>query len=249
MPAPPLPSPTSLTHLALARQAESVPRAPPPPPVSIDRERNRVLVAEALHRAAAAANAGSLDGACAQLAEAETLLACSPSMLARDSLCLALHDVLAAATQRLDAAIADVKGRSAAALLDKLPASPGGAQSSPNSVLNAFVGGAAPSSREALKPRTFCVTLPFGSLGGATSASSRGEPSSAGSSQHAAGPSSAGSSHGVPRDGAASSPSARAPGARTPRGAAAAAAAAAAATRLARCGRGGRRRCASRLRK
>ena len=206
MPAPPLPSPTSLTHLALARQAESVPRAPPPPPVSIDRERNRVLVAEALHRAAAAANAGSLDGACAQLAEAETLLACSPSMLARDSLCLALHDVLAAATQRLDAAIADVKGRSAAALLDKLPASPSGAQSSPNSVLNAFVGGAAPSSREALKPRTFCVTLPFGSLGGATSASSRGEPSSAGSSQHAAGPSSAGSSHGVPRDGAASSP-------------------------------------------
>ena len=51
-------------------------------------------------------------------------------MLARDSLCLALHDVLAAATQRLDAAIADVKGRSAAALLDKLPASPAGAQSS-----------------------------------------------------------------------------------------------------------------------
>ena len=86
------------------------------------------------------------------------------------------------------------------------PLLPGGAQSSPNSVLNAFVGGAAPSSREALKPRTFCVTLPFGSLGGATSASSRGEPSSAGSSQHAAGPSSAGSSHGVPRDGAASSP-------------------------------------------
>ena len=153
-------------------------------------------------------------------------------------------DVLAAATQRLDAAIADVQARSAAALLDKLPASPGSAQSSPNSVLNAFVGGAAPSSREALKPRTFCVTLPFGSLGGATSASSRGEPSSAGSSQHAAGPSSAGSLHGVPRDGAASSPSARAPGVRTPRGAAAAAAAAAA-TRPARCGRGGRRRCAA----
>ena len=53
----------------------------------MDRERSRVLVAESLHRAAASANSGSLDAACALLAEAEAMLAASPSMQQRDPLC------------------------------------------------------------------------------------------------------------------------------------------------------------------
>ena len=43
--------------------------APCGPPVSLDRERNRVVVAEALHRAAVAANSGSLEAACVLLSE------------------------------------------------------------------------------------------------------------------------------------------------------------------------------------
>ena len=207
----------------LPRQAESVPRAPPPPPVSIDRERNRVLVAEALHRAAAAANAGSLDGACAQLAEAETLLACAASMRARDSLCLALHDVLAAATQRLDAAIADVKGRSAAALLDKLPLLPAARSSrtpssTPSSAARAPRAGSAQAAH----------LLRHAALRLARRRHLRRRAASrpARAARSAAGPSSEALARRASRRRRVE-PSDRAPGARTPRGAAAAAAAAA----------------------
>ena len=68
----------------------------------MDRERNRVLVAESLHRAAAAANSGSLDAACTLLADAETQLSASPSMQQHDPLCARLQEVLCAALRRLE---------------------------------------------------------------------------------------------------------------------------------------------------
>ena len=73
----PLPSPRPPRSPISPRSAGRVGPARAAAAARLDRPRaHRVLVAEALHRAAAAANAGSLDGACAQLAEAETLLAC-----------------------------------------------------------------------------------------------------------------------------------------------------------------------------
>ena len=54
--------------------------------MSLDRERNRVLVAEALQRAAMIANNGNLEAACLLLAETESMLVSSPSTLAREPL-------------------------------------------------------------------------------------------------------------------------------------------------------------------
>ena len=88
-------------------------------PLAMDRERSRVLVAESLHRAAAAANSGSLDAACALLADAETMLAASPSMQQRDPLCARLQEVLGAALRRLEETLDECKCRSGASRLEK----------------------------------------------------------------------------------------------------------------------------------
>jgi len=164
-------------------------------PLAMDRERSRVLVAESLHRAAAAANSGSLDAACALLADAETMLAASPSMQQRDPLCARLQEVLGAALRRLEETLDECKCRSGASRLEK-PSLPQlaqlgdamQAQSTSTSMMGVFVGGAlapAPDTRGAtLKPRTFSVNmpLPFASLGAgnAAGASSSGNASSGG---------------------------------------------------------------------
>ena len=206
-PAPPAPRPRSPISPSLGRPSRS--RAPPPPPVSIDRERNRVLVARRSPppppptRARSAARAPS--------SRRPALLACS-SMLARDPLCLALHDVLAAATQRLDATIADVKGRSAA-LLDKrtlLPAARSRPELRPQR-LRRRRGPRAGSAQASHLLRHAALRL---ARRRRLRVVARRAIQRDGS-QHAAGPSSAGSSHGVPRDGARRAP--QAPGARTPR--------------------------------
>jgi uncharacterized membrane protein YgcG len=164
-------------------------------PLAMDRERSRVLVAESLHRAAAAANSGSLDAACALLADAETMLAASPSMQQRDPLCARLQEVLGAALRRLEETLDECKCRSGASRLEK-PSLPQlaqlgdamQAQSTSTSMMGVFVGGAlapAPDTRGAtLKPRTFSVNmpLPFATLGAgnAAGASSSGNASSGG---------------------------------------------------------------------
>jgi hypothetical protein len=88
-------------------------------PLDMDRERNRVLVAESLHRAAAAANSGSLDAACTLLADAETQLSASPSMQQHDPLCARLQEVLFAALRRLEETLGECKCRSGASLQEK----------------------------------------------------------------------------------------------------------------------------------
>ena len=88
-------------------------------PLAMDRERSRVLVAESLHRAAASANSGSLDAACALLAEAEAMLAGSPSMQQRDPLCARLQEVLGSALRRLEETLDECKCRSGASRLEK----------------------------------------------------------------------------------------------------------------------------------
>jgi len=124
-------------------------------PLAMDRERSRVLVAESLHRAAAAANSGSLDAACALLADAETMLAASPSMQQRDPLCARLQEALGAALRRLEETLGECKCRSGASRLEK-PSLPQlaqlgdamraeaqlGAQSTSTSMMGVFVGGA-----------------------------------------------------------------------------------------------------------
>ena len=64
------------------------------PPVALDRERNRVLVAEALQRAAMVANNGNLEAACMLLAETEAMLSAAPSTRARDPVGGRLLDVV-----------------------------------------------------------------------------------------------------------------------------------------------------------
>ena len=81
-------------------------------PLAMDRERSRVLVAESLHRAAAAANSGSLDAACTLLADAQSMLATSPSMAQRDPLCARLQEVLRAALRRLEETLGECTHRS-----------------------------------------------------------------------------------------------------------------------------------------
>jgi parallel beta-helix repeat protein len=93
------------------------------PPVALDRERNRVLVAEALQRAAMVANNGNLDAACLLLAETQAVLASAPSTLARDPVADRLLEVITVAVRRLDQVLSEFKSRtSSSSLLDK----PGG---------------------------------------------------------------------------------------------------------------------------
>jgi hypothetical protein len=79
----------------------------PPLPIGLDRERNRVLVTEALQRAAMVANSGELDGACNVLSETMGMLSRSPSVVAGDALAGRLVEVVGAALRRLDEALAE----------------------------------------------------------------------------------------------------------------------------------------------
>ena len=90
-----------------------------PPPIPLDRERNRVLVAEALQRAALAANNGSLDSACTMLSEVESMIVQSPSTVAHDPLSEKLLEVVTAALLRLNEALSDLKSRAGPTLFDK----------------------------------------------------------------------------------------------------------------------------------
>jgi hypothetical protein len=76
--------------------------SPPPPstpraPVAMERERHRVEAAEALQRAAIAANGGNPEGACAVLSEMEATIARAPATLAGDPLSRRLARVVGAA--------------------------------------------------------------------------------------------------------------------------------------------------------
>ena len=136
------------------------------------RERNRVLVAEALQHAASSANTGHLDTACNLLADAEAMISRSSSMLKKDPLSERLLEVLTSGLRRLEDALGEQKWRAApSTLLEKLPSPQQGAVVRGAGV---FPPGpmATPDGRTTLKPRTFSVTLPF-SLG--PSSSSRAE--------------------------------------------------------------------------
>jgi hypothetical protein len=120
---------TSRHNCAEASQsgAES-PRVPPEPPVPLLRERNRVLVAEALQHAASSANTGHLDTACNLLADAEAMISRSSSMLKKDPLSERLLEVLTSALRRLEDALGEQKWRAApSTLLEKLPSPQQGA--------------------------------------------------------------------------------------------------------------------------
>ena len=139
------------------------------------RERNRVLVAEALQHAASSANSGHLDTACNLLADAEAMISRSSSMLKKDPLSERLLEVLTSALRRLEDALGEQKWRAApSTLLEKLPSPQQGAASPAVRGAGVFPPGpmATPDGRTTLKPRTFSVTLPF-SLG--PSSSSRAE--------------------------------------------------------------------------
>ena len=155
------------------------------PPIALDRERNRVLVAEALQRAALVANNGNLEAACLLLVEVNAMLQVSPSTLARDALSQKLIEVTGAALRRLDEVAAEFKCRNGGAShLDRhnnpgslIQASPGGnalalrgaesGSSQQPPLVNVLLGStiSPTDGRAPLKPRTFSVSLPFSSLG------------------------------------------------------------------------------------
>ena len=66
----------------------------------MDRERNRVLVAEALQRAAAAANTGNMEAACTLLADTQAMLLNSPSTLHNEPLGVRLLEVVSSGLLR-----------------------------------------------------------------------------------------------------------------------------------------------------
>jgi hypothetical protein len=132
--------------------------------MAMDRERNRVLVTDALQRAVTAANGGSLDAACAILADAETVLDNSLSMQQNEPVCVRLQDVIISALRRLEEALADCKCRTGTTLLDKMPnlnSAPQRAEG--GSVLGVLLSSTLPGTdaRMPLKPRTFSVSLPL----------------------------------------------------------------------------------------
>ena len=150
----------------------------PAPPLTLDRERNRVLVWEALNRAALRANSGNLDGACSLLADVEGMLATAPSTLASDPLSTRLLEVITSAMRRLGEVLNENRCRTGSSFLEHKTAAlaqatnGGGSGSNHDSPVSVIVGGSAHAdTRAALKPRTFAVSLPFSSLGaGATRA-------------------------------------------------------------------------------
>ena len=167
-------------------------QGPPTAPISLDRERNRVLVAEALQRAAMVANNGNLEAACLLLAETESMLMASPSTIARDPLGERLVEVVSVALRRLDQVLREFKTRASGSsvLLEK----PGGHwsqplalrdnQPTPLNVGSILVGGGGTASdaRAPLKPRTFSVSLPFSSLGAGAARADANNPSGVGNS-------------------------------------------------------------------
>lgn len=87
----------------------------------MDRERNRVLVDEALQNAVSAANARRLDAACALLYKTELKLKSSLSTIHGDALSLCLLEVVTAALRKLELVLSASNSRSNAPLLEKLP--------------------------------------------------------------------------------------------------------------------------------
>lgn len=78
-----------------------------------------MLVAEALQRAAMAANNGSVDSACAMLTDVELMVANSPSTIAHDPLSEKLLEVVNAAIGWFNEVLSDCKCRSRSTLVDK----------------------------------------------------------------------------------------------------------------------------------
>ena len=120
--APTLPACSALdVHACLSLQARS--HRSPGVPIPLLRERNRVLVAEALQQASLAANNRRLDTACSLLVEAEAMISTSPAALKKDPLSAQLLDVLNSALHHLENALGEHKCRSSPSpILDKLPA-------------------------------------------------------------------------------------------------------------------------------
>ena len=150
------------------------------PPIALDRERNRVLVAEALQRAAMVANNGNLDAACLLLAETESMIANSPSTLARDPVSEKLHEVVMAALRRLDQVLSEYKSRtSGSSILETKPGVWSQPLNQPALPVGMLLGGSVPGNdaRTPLKPRTFSVSLPFSSLGSGAARGDANNPS------------------------------------------------------------------------
>jgi len=161
----------------VARPAGAEP-LPPILPICLDRERNRVLVWEALSRAALFANNSNLDGACTLLTDLEAMLSNAPSTLACDPLSTRLMEVVTLAIRRLEIVLHEHRCRSGSGLGEQhkatiLAQGAGGGSAGVSSAncrahesTGVFVGSTAPiDTRAALKPRTFAVCLPISSLG------------------------------------------------------------------------------------
>lgn len=188
----------------------------PSPPIALDRERNRILVAEAMQRAATVANNGNLDAACLLLAETTSMLSVSPATMARDALSLKLLEGASAALRKLDQVVAEFKTRNggSASLLDKhvtatnsqglwsasganaLARTDGSTAQSPSPLVNVLLGSTVSPTdgRAPLKPRTFSVSLPFSSLGSGSARADGHNPSATHSGEHASSGSSSNSS-------------------------------------------------------
>ena len=175
----------------------------PSPPVALDRERNRILVAEAMQRAAMVANNGNFDAACLLLAETSSMLSMSPSTLARDPLSLRLLEGSSTALRKLEEVVADLKTRNgggSASLLDNhangtsaslqggwspgsssnaLARTDGSSAQFPSALVNVLLGSTVSPTdgRAPLKPRTFSVSLPFSSLGAGAARADGANPS------------------------------------------------------------------------
>ncbi|KAL1496276.1 hypothetical protein AB1Y20_016239 [Prymnesium parvum] len=159
---------------SISRPAVESPRAADPP-IQLLRERNRVLVSEAMHHAVAAANNHQLDTACSLMAEAEAMISLSPSTLKRDPLSVRLLESLTDGLRRLENALGEHKCRSSpSSILEKLPLhqqtplqqQQATTRSDAGLLMGPAVSATSPDARTPLKPRTFSVTLPF-SLGAA----------------------------------------------------------------------------------